>query len=191
MRLDVKDDLVVADDGGADHEPVVLVVEDAHAPHTAAELVHVLARPDVQRHAARKVKGEVLELSYLGAARRVAVVVRVLAGRLAACARGRARGGAPGAVAAEVVAHLGVSRGRQVHEAGARVHDRGAKVLSVDREAVAIDAHLLDRDVVRARACEGGPQLCALLERIGDSSTEYHRADLVAQANRKDVGRVL
>ena len=98
---------MVSDDGGADHEPVVLVVEDAHAPHATAELVHVLARPDIQRHAARKVKGVGMELSYLGAARRVAIVVGILAGRHAPRAFGRTRAVAPGAVAEEVVAHLG------------------------------------------------------------------------------------
>jgi hypothetical protein len=107
LRLHVKDHLVISDDGRADHEPVVLVVEDAHAPHATAELVHVLARPDIQRHAARKVKGVGLEPSYLGAARRVAVVVGILAGRHASRARGRAHAVAPGAVAEEVVAHLG------------------------------------------------------------------------------------
>ena len=56
--LPIEDHLVVAHVGRADDGAIVLVVEDAKAPHTPAQLIRVLPWSKVDLHAVAHVDGE-------------------------------------------------------------------------------------------------------------------------------------
>ena len=106
----IEDHFVVSHVGAADDGAVVLVIEDAEAPHALAELVRVLPRAEGEGDAVAKVQRVRRQLVELGRRHREAVVVGVLALRHPARAR------APRAVRPEEVAHRAV-RLREAEEA--------------------------------------------------------------------------
>eukprot|EP00964_Phaeocystis_antarctica_P146822 scaffold113241_cov36-Phaeocystis_antarctica.AAC.1 len=69
---------MVAHGRGTDHGARVAVVEDTHAPHTRAQLVHVLARAEDEGRPSREEERIVFEAEHLRLRHGVAVVVGVL-----------------------------------------------------------------------------------------------------------------
>ena len=175
----VKDDLVIAHVGRADHGAVVLVIEDAEAPHAAAQLISVLPRPEVDPHAVAHMQREVGELVDIRRAHRVAIVVWVLA------LGGARRARAPRAVRAKVVADGSIGIGWQVHKGRARVDDGARKSACRAADGAAADLEIDETHRVRGRTCIGDPQArghavrhCTAQDKGSNALREAHREDV-------------